>query len=416
MYEVRYNTSYDIENRTSPAPATAGGDDLFYRWVPLCEDGSGDHEWSESAGASGLAPTCLPAEYIRCIDGTRPLYYIDAARAPGSATSYADTNDWAFWFQGGGSCSETPGGTAADNCWDTYDDASERDEMSSVGKKRSMDVDGLLDPDEPTNRFREFNRVQIRKCSYDRFMGRTELLDEFAIAATDPIDLYWHGRRQIEAVFADLDRGATYTAPGGPRTLPSISNAETVLFAGHSGGSGGVIMNGDWMAASVRALSPDVRARLLIDARFKPSLENEAHFDTSYGWTDVDGSGVIDIWDHHQPSPAAPGTLPDGSAYHRGAWLPGATRERQLSQWDVELDASCESANGPWATRCLEEFHVMANYLETPFFLRQALRDQSHVDSYVAHADDPTFQYTAPEFRERVVFQLERFVVGPPPR
>ncbi|MEM7156071.1 MAG: pectin acetylesterase-family hydrolase [Myxococcota bacterium] len=414
MYEVWNSTPYDLETRAPLGPPPAGGNDLFYRWVPLCEDGSGDHEWSETGGASGLAPTCADSEYIRCIDGTRPLYYLDAARDPGSATAYADTDDWVFWFQGGGSCSDTPGGSAADNCWSTYDTASERDEMSSMGKHRAMDVEGILDPDEPTNRFREFNRVQIRKCSYDRFMGRAELLDQPGIAP-DPIDLYWHGRRQIEAVFADLDRGADFTPPSGTRTLPSLSDAETVLFAGHSGGSGGVIMNGDWMAEQVQALNPAVRARLLIDARFKPSLENEAHFDTASGWTDIDGSGVIDIWDHIQPSPTSPGALPDNSHYHRGAWLPGATRERQLSQWDADVDDSCEAVNGAWATRCLEEFHVMANYVETPFFLRQALVDQSHVDSYVAHADMQSFGYTEPEFRERVVFQLASFVQGPPP-
>ncbi len=408
MYELDTGLAYDLEN--PPSPAAGMSDDLHYHWVPLCEDGSGDHEWSNSAGASGTAPTCVPDDYIRCIDGTRPLYYVDRARLY-NGTADTLSNSWVFWFQGGGSCSDADGVGAGENCWNTYLDPTETDEMGTSARKTSLAASAILDPDRSESVFKTYNRVRIMKCSYDRFMGTSELLAT-PNGAGDDIDLFWHGRRMIEAVVADLEHGITFTDEGGQNTLPPLTDAFRVLFAGHSGGSGGLIMNGDWLASLIHAMRPAAKVRLLVDARWKPGIENEASYDPNLTIPadDANGDGQLDLWDHIAPTPASPGELPGGGDYHRATLQPGGRFAVQQDQWGAPLDASCEAALGNGATRCRDEIHVLANHVETPYFLRQALRDRSHVGGPVSYADDPAFRFTDAEFRDRVVHQLNRFV------
>ena len=213
-------------------------------------------------------------------------------------------------------------------------------------------------------------------------------------------------------MIADLEHGISFQDESGPNTLPPLTNAFRVLFAGHSGGSGGLIMNADWMAGLVHAMQPPAKVRLLVDARFKPGLELEASFDPNrtVAADDANGDGQVDQWDHIAPTVSNPGELPGGGDYHRGAYQAGGTRAIQQDQWGAPLDASCEAAFGDGATRCREELHVLLNHVETPFFLRQALRDRSHVNGGVAHADDPLFRFTEAEYQQRVVHQLSRFV------
>ncbi|MGH8597723.1 MAG: hypothetical protein ACREXT_13790 [Gammaproteobacteria bacterium] len=126
MYEV-LTGPYDLAN--PPTPVSNGGV-MRYRFVPLCNDGSGDHEWSRGVGNAGIAPTCAAEDYIRCIDGTRPTYYLDKARTADNSAD-AESNHWAFWFQGGGSCSDSEALGAGETCWNAYNDPGEVDEMTS---------------------------------------------------------------------------------------------------------------------------------------------------------------------------------------------------------------------------------------------------------------------------------------------
>ncbi|MBC8067756.1 MAG: hypothetical protein IAG13_05425 [Deltaproteobacteria bacterium] len=408
MYEVSTGLPYDVEH---PVDLVGGSGELYMRWVPLCDDGSGDHEWSRNP-AAGIAPTCASDEYIRCIDGTRPTYYLDKARnLANSADITSDT--WVFWFQGGGSCSDRDALGAGETCWDDYANPGETGEMGSTGNTRRIAGGGILDPNRAENEFKRSNRVQIKKCTYDRFTGAAELLST-PNGDGDDIDLYWHGRRTIAAVLSDLEDGAAYKHGGVDVVLPPLADAEGVLFSGHSGGSGGVIMNGDWMAEEVLAIAPTAEVRLLVDERFEPSLENEPGFDGGFTVPDDDdnGDGVIDIWDHIAPTTANPGTLPGGGAYHRGAYRPGGGVAAQQDQWNVSLDASCELALGAGDARCRNEFHVLANHVTTPFFVRQALRDAHQINGGYSFADDPTFRFTEAEYRARVFQQIDSFVEG----
>ena len=166
-------------------------------------------------------------------------------------------------------------------------------------------VDGIYTPDPVKNPvFAGYNRVRVEKCSFDRYMGRSE---ERGIAATAPdgtpftFDAYHHGFFIMEATFRALADGLRYTTwqRGDPRarrraccgagagdkltpvdeTLPPLRDAEAVLLIGHSNASHGLFHNVDNLAASLAALPGfhgDVRA--LFDENFLPSVENEAAF------------------------------------------------------------------------------------------------------------------------------------------
>jgi hypothetical protein len=401
--------NYPIEN--PPTPSSPGGGDLHFRWVPLCEDGTGDHEWS--ATGNGQAPTCAASDYVRCIDGTRPLYYVDRARTA-DGTADANSNSWVFWFQGGGSCSDQGNDGAGDVCAGKFNTPGERDEMTSVDDPKSIVGRGILNPDRAENAFKTYNRVRIMKCSYDRFTGDATL--STSDSNGNQFDLFWHGRRMITAVLADLEYGITYREAGEPNSLPPLSDAFRVLFAGHSGGSGGLIFNIDWLATQIHTMRPAAKVRALIDARFKPGIENEAHFDTStYSLADdTNGDNVIDVYDLLVPDPLNPGYI-GGSIlfeYHNGVFQAGGDLATQQDQWGVNLDATCESTYGVGAWQCRDELHVLLNHVKTPFFVRQALRDSNHIDGRVLWAADPLFNFASGPYKVRVLFQLASYYLG----
>ena len=134
-------------------PNTA--DDLSYRFVPLCADGTGDHEYTITAGASGVAPTCAAPDWIRCGDGTRPLYWADQA-VEGSDDDPSDllSNDWIFYVEGGANCGRevNRGDEFVPPLNDDLDQgemcavqyASNREQMTSDGERRSRSLGGLL--------------------------------------------------------------------------------------------------------------------------------------------------------------------------------------------------------------------------------------------------------------------------------
>ncbi len=402
--------TYDIYNPPTPAISPTGiPGDYVGNWVPLYSDGTD----TEPAGGE---------EPIRCIDGTRPMYYVDPA---------ADGNDanWLFFFQGGGSCAGVGGETVGEACWGDYAVASERDEMSSVDNHGSQNATGMLDPDKAANAalFRNFNRVIISKCSYDRWLGTA------TVSATSPsgstFSLYFHGRRIVEAVFADLADGVP-VSPANEEdvTMPPLEDASLVLLAGHSGGAAGVILNGDWMAEEVRARSvADLDVRLVVDARFAPGLENEAAFDTDaedaagpLACATVPGGSTCDAYDFAVSGSAdlVAGVLPyDAGTYRIADALQSTGAARYAhEEWGAPLDASCQATHASAWGRCHSETHVLMNHVSTPFFIRNALEDGNHSGNPTAWLcegpdcgyDQPPIQdgFTAAEYHERVVKQL----------
>ena len=404
---------YDIEHPLPPqTAANAAQHDLHYRWVPLCVNGTGDHEWTTNKG--GTAPSCPESEYIRSIDGTRPMYYVDRARTPDGNEDQL-SNNWVFWFQGGGTCSDnnTSGKSAGEICYDLYTDPAERNEMGTAGNKSSIGGSGIMNARRDENRFKTYNRVRIKKSSYDRFTG-TATLQNAQNNSGDTFNMYWHGRHIVDAVIHDLAGGITFEDENGDNTLPPLSNADLVIFSGHSGGAGGLVMNGDWLAEQIRGLRPAAKVRLVFDARWKPGLENEAGFDQtlSVAINDANGDGVLDAYDHISPHPNNPGQLPNGYTYSNWKTIVGGDIRSQQDQLGVALDESCEALHGSGSSVCRDERHVLMNHISTPYFIRQALMDSNNRNNPTDHAEDPGFKFSHDEFRERVVYQLNRFVEG----
>src|SRR5215212_11549450 len=108
---------------------------------------------------------------VRCLDGTRPVMYVDKAVG-------VDSNNWIISMTGGGSAAalDTNADGIPDDAQhvaDVYADPTERDEMGTAFKPPMKDFDGINEADPLRNyAFAAYNRVRVDKCSYDRFMGR----------------------------------------------------------------------------------------------------------------------------------------------------------------------------------------------------------------------------------------------------
>ena len=241
-------------------------------------------------------------EVVRCVDGTRPVIYVDEAQSA--------SNRWVFTFQGGGSCA------SGQACLGTYLDLGERGEMSTARKPAMRNMPGIHTPD-AVNGFRDYHRVRIEKCGYDRYNGNATVRGAAATVDSDldgdgiqgevindptglavqegadlGFDLFHHGKKIMLHTLDELRDGLRYdtwvAASGGVTevfaTLPPLKDADAILFAGHSGGAHGLMNNidslADYMAGWTRTdgtpFDADVRA--LFDAHLLPTLESEAAF------------------------------------------------------------------------------------------------------------------------------------------
>lgn len=108
---------------------------------------------------------------IRCLDGTRPIIYVDKAVG-------APSNKWIFSMTGGGSCNahDSNGDGVFDDaqgCLDTYVDPKEYGEMETASEPPMKTLEGINRPGALRNPvFAGYNRVRVQKCSYDRYNGR----------------------------------------------------------------------------------------------------------------------------------------------------------------------------------------------------------------------------------------------------
>jgi hypothetical protein len=351
---------------------------------------------------------------LRCVDGTRPLMYIDKAvcTEPGGCDKGVrygqpvDSNRWMFTMPGGGGCH-------AESCGAIYADPAERGEMGTAGKAPLKSLNGIHDPDPEMNPvFAGYNRVRVEKCGFDRYQGRRS--HEAAggyFAGTLPdgtpyrYNLYHHGYLMLEEAFHVLERGLHYStwrrneAAGQPPSrrraccgasgekiivsqerLPPLADAEVVLLVGHSGGSHGLFHNIDNLAASLASLPGfrgDVRA--LFDENFVPSLENEAAFAS----TAPPGSDAYSgITSGRSTSSVGPFTY-DGAVHYEID-----VHRVQYDAWGAGLDESClEVHDGPDLWKCRDRHHVVMNHVATPFFFHEDFSDpnREHLNRPVGH-------------------------------
>ena len=393
---------------------------------------------------------------VRCTDGTRPLIYVDKAvctnaQGCGAGIQRGDpieSNRWLFSMTGGDSCN-------GERCAFFYAQPDERPFMGSSTKGAMKNIDGIHRPDPVRNPvFAAYNRVRVEKCSFDRYMGRSEEVGPGgAIHATglngQPIafNAYYHGFFIMQETFETLQRGLRYRTwvrhdPDQPvrrraccgsrsgndlriayETLPPLADAEVVLLIGHSNASHGLYHNIDHLAAELAAIPGfhgDVRA--LFDENFLPSVENEAAFATT---EPADRDLYDGIWSGASSARGQAFSY-DGAVYH-------ATNDvdADYAAHGAVQDTSCMNAHAAEGTqwRCRDRQHVLFNHVATPFMVRQDFTDpnREHLDaptghwvrwgnaanySYCPDAQPCEPRFNAAEFRARIEKQVSTLLAS----
>lgn len=347
---------------------------------------------------------------VRCVDGTRPILYID--RPPGPPS-----NRWLISMTGGDSCNaqdldHNGSFESGQACYDDY--LAQNAQLMGTATEPAMSSladesgNGILSPDPIRNPlFAGYNRVRIFKCGFDRHSGRATHL---GIAASTvggvnfSYDLYNHGQK-IVLLALDTLRGSggsglsytTWTQSAGVVTpaveaLPSIADATQVVFLGHSAAAHGLYQNADRYRAFLNAIpgfAGDMRA--IHDSHFMHAAENEAAFDPAQNPDPLQHNTLFD----QRTSGNSPlFGLYDAQAFHSSplsffseqyrAWL-----ETPLSSYATLLDASCIAAHQASADewKCKDRFHVRLHHEGTP-----ALVHEDYLDPNSEH-QNPTTGY-----------------------
>jgi hypothetical protein len=337
-------------------PAILPQDGGAYSYTPSMPAGA--NLWKVST-APGLADGA-------CMDLSNPVFYVHAAPA-----NSPHRNDWILFVPGGGAVQGVDNVVAS--WFDEPTGGSTHGEMSSLWAPPSISPGGILDPTDVRNPFADWNQVFIHKCSYDRFMGRrashveSTLVDhlvtgylpgqQFPVGTRIPfgkqIRFAYRGHDIVDAV---VDTLATTTVSYNATTMPSLADANTIMFIGHSGGSRGATMIIDDLAAHLRTVAPGVDVRLVMDAGFDPSAENvvngATYPATSYPTNDPANGG---------------NPLATAAAAELGF----------DTVWQADRDATC-LANEVDPSVCGDVLHVLMNWVETPMYVRQDLADKNH--------------------------------------
>lgn len=328
---------------------------------------------------------------VRCLDGTRPILYVDPAVG-------GPSDRWLITFTGGGSCGaiDLGDGHLGQLCA-TLCLGGEASEMGTAAKPSTKNLgddpgasQGILRTAPTANPvFAASHRVRIETCSDDRYNGSAT----HAGATADPpgappniaYDLFSHGRKIVELALGELrdsaalGSGLSYTTwieqDGAvvetEESLPPLERAEQVVLLGHSGGAHGLYHAIDGHAASLRAwpaFEGDVRG--VLDANVVHGPENEAHLEDS----------ELDLYDH-----LFSGTSPEFGAWDAEPYYTGSEYAQNYASFLASptdsfaaiLEASCIAAHAGDDTEwmCLDRTHLLANHLATPVFAREDFSD-----------------------------------------
>src|SRR5262245_18290532 len=119
---------------------------------------------------------------VRCLDGTRPIIYVDKAVCTDAANCTLgqpiESNKWIISMTGGGSCNahDSNGDGVYDDgqaCLKNYADPNERDMSGTALEPPMKALTGINRPSPSLNStFAAYNRALVEKCSYDRYNGR----------------------------------------------------------------------------------------------------------------------------------------------------------------------------------------------------------------------------------------------------
>lgn len=293
-----------------------------------------------------------------CNDGTPGVFYY----AP--ATSAEDQGKWIIFLQGGGVC--TSGQTCAER-WCSIDTNYGMDKMTSSLTKPSIRGAGFMAPD-ARNRFRTWNRVLIFYCSSDQWGGAKSNTASASAPDGSVIEyaIQFRGSNIVDAVLdtlrnVEVPRGRRRAVSHASPPWPDLDGASDVIFAGSSGGGGGVKNNGDRVGAKLKVTNPALDYRILIDAATSPETSQMSYAGTTFCAADPSGCTFESFTRGHYDAidVALYGNRGDEScvAYH-------ASREPQ-SEWI-----------------CGDKMHVLLHHLTSPMFLHQDIIDPQVSDGF----------------------------------
>lgn len=253
-----------------------------------------------------------------CNDGSPPVIAIQAA------TDVEHQNDWIVYMEPGSYCAT---GQDCIDRWCGNSPPYSAKLMSSDFFPEHYRAGGLLD-DRAANPTEGWNKVYLHYCSSDSWLGtRTE---EVVLRDGSPnISLWFQGDQVVQAQLDALDAGAL--SDDGQVQLPSLADADRILFAGASAGATGLMHHIDRFADRY----PDVDVR--------------ASFD---GISSVDKS------------------LLDDSERSRALKVDD-TRWSTIyaDPFNARTDPDCAGA------RCIDDYLVYRDAVQTPFSFRDDVQD-----------------------------------------
>lgn len=349
----------------------------------------------------GHCPAVYNYDVIRCVDGTRPLFYFE----PGQGEH---ANRWIFYVQEGG-------WTCEENCPTSCLWPDNRDDCSSAynenaGMRNSV---GIFS-NSSDNIFRNYNIVMLDKCFGDRNLGDTTYTDVYSGAlgledGTGPV--YFHGYRVILGTLSRLNREF------------NLGDAEQIVFVTQSNGSNGAYHYIDRLSDHISVtLGITAPVYLLAQSFLLPSPEIEYYFEHDEwqaNYTDIPTStaapGVINAPNTPQTGACGPGFDPgnpdyfawilegrqidggrtcpvsatvyseagaDGRIYATEDFTNGAAA-RAFAIWGVDngptvtWDESCVVAHADDLRACRDPVHVLGHHLQTPTFFSTQLSDRN---------------------------------------
>ncbi len=260
-----------------------------------------------------LALATLEAPGAVCNDGSPAALYV------GAATDPAHRDDWVVYLEAGGGCVDARSCSAR---WCASVSRMSSDYLSS----RQMGL-GILSTD-PTNSFAGWNHVSVHYCSSDFWTGDND--DPVTLRGIVPYTLLFRGHRIIEGAVTQLEAGVV--SDDGSVVLPSLSEAQLVVFAGASAGGRGVGMNLDWLAERL----PETSVVGLMDG-FAGTAQAAMR------------DAVADSFVAGQTS----------------EWL-----RVYVDMYDAFADRDC-----PKSYECIDAWFIQSEQLDTPFVVRRDLYD-----------------------------------------
>lgn len=335
--------------KPDPAPADSGGDggtgsDGGTDEVPMVDlalaDWCGDYEPGTGVEqGSDLWKVTLTDPAAVCNDGSPGVMYIRPAADPKVA------DQWVFYLQGGSTCQDLESCAVRWCGTEKYTKA----KMSSTWTAESAGESPLFTREEgnPTG---AANQVLLYYCSSDAWGGTRAdvVLQDEERYPGEAYRLHFRGHEIVRAAVEQLMAGPV-TADGNPEvTVPALTTAARVLWAGSSAGGRGAELHLDWVADQ---LSPH-------------------------------GTEVVGWFDAHVP------ILYDDMGA-QGAELMAYDRDvRWVDIYDARyglfLDSSCEAMHpGEDRWMCGNSEHLVLHHVTTPFFARQDLRDRVAGERYL---------------------------------